>query len=87
MGHVMNFSLRKENKTWSPIDKEKNTSLVEVTIHEGRNHIVRKLFATLGYDVLKLSRIAYGNLTLGNLKSGEYRLLSHDEVKSLYGHK
>ena len=69
------------------IDKQKNTSLVEVTIHEGRNHIVRKLFATLGYDVLKLSRIAYGNLTLGNLKSGESRLLSHDEVKSLYGHK
>ena len=69
------------------IDKQKNTSLVEVTIHEGRNHIVRKLFATLGYDVLKLSRIAYGSLTLGNLKSGEYRLLSHDEVKSLYGHK
>ena len=69
------------------IDKQKNTSLVEVTIHEGRNHIVRKLFATLGYDVLKLSRIAYGNLTLGNLKSGEYRLLSHDEVKSLYGYE
>ena len=69
------------------IDKQKNTSLVEVTIHEGRNHIVRKLFATLGYDVLKLSRIAYGSLTLGNLKSGEYRTLSHDEVKSLYGHK
>ena len=66
------------------IDKQKNTSLVEVTIHEGRNHIVRKLFATLGYDVLKLSRIAYGSLTLCNLKSGEYRLLSHDEVKELY---
>ncbi len=66
------------------IDKQKNTSLVEVTIHEGRNHIVRKLFATLGYDVLKLSRIAYGSLTLGNLKSGEYRLLTQDEVKELY---
>ena len=66
------------------IDKQKNTSLVEVTIHEGRNHIVRKLFATLGYDVLKLSRIAYGSLTLGNLKSGEYRLLSQDEIKELY---
>ena len=66
------------------IDKQKNISLVEVTIHEGRNHIVRKLFATLGYDVLKLSRIAYGSLTLGNLKSGEYRLLTQDEVKELY---
>ena len=66
------------------IDKQKNTSLVEVTIHEGRNHIVRKLFATLGYDVLKLSRIAYGSLTLGNLKSGEYRILSREEIKELY---
>ncbi len=66
------------------VDKLKNTSLVEITIHEGRNHIIRKLFAYLGYDVLKLSRIKYANLSLGNLKSGEYRKLSSNEVKALY---
>ena len=65
------------------IDKEKNTSLVEVTIHEGRNHIIRKLFEHLGYDVKKLTRISVGNLTLGNLKSGEYRHLTNSEIKEL----
>ena len=65
------------------IDKNKNTSLVEVTIHEGRNHIIRKLFEHLGYDVKKLTRISIGNLNLGNLKSGEYRLLSNNEIKEL----
>ena len=64
-------------------DTIKKTSLVEVTIHEGRNHIIRKLFEQLGYDVKKLTRISVGNLSLGNLKSGEYRLLSSSEVKSL----
>ncbi len=65
------------------IDKEKNTSLVEITIHEGRNHIIRKLFAKLGYDVKKLTRISVGNLTLDNLKSGEYRHLTNSEIKEL----
>ena len=66
------------------IDKIKNTSLIEVTIHEGRNHIIKRFFEALGYDVLKLSRIKFGNLSLNDLKSGEYRELSKEEVKSLY---
>ncbi len=69
------------------VDKKKNTSLVEITIEEGRNHIVRKFFEALHYDVLKLTRIKYANLTLGNLKSGEYRELSKDEVRYLYNLK
>ena len=66
------------------IDKEKDTSLVELTIIEGRNHIVKKLFNSLGYDVVKLKRESYDFLTLGNLKSGEYRKLTIKEVKKLY---
>lgn len=66
------------------IDKIKNTSLIEVTIHEGRNHIIKRFFEALGYDVLKLSRIKFGNLSLNDIKSGEYRELSKEEVKSLY---
>ena len=65
------------------IDKLKNTSLVEVTIHEGRNHIIKKLFEKLGYDVKKLTRISIGNISLGNLKSGEYRKLTNNEVKNI----
>ena len=66
------------------IDKIKNTSIVEVTIHEGRNHIIKKLFSHLGYDVLKLTRTKYAFLTIDDLKSGEYRLLTKEEVNELY---
>ncbi len=65
-------------------DFNHNTSLIEITITEGRNHIVKKLFETLKLPVLKLSRIQYGFLTLDNLKSGEYRMLSLKEVKKFY---
>ena len=65
------------------IDKKTNRCLVEISIHEGRNHEVRKLFEKLGYDTLKLTRIAYGTLRLGNLRSGEYRPLSKQEIIEL----
>ena len=69
------------------IDKIKNTSLVEVTIHEGRNHIIRRLFEKLGYDVMKLTRNKFAFLDIDDLKSGEYRELSLKEVKELYSLK
>ena len=69
------------------IDKVKNTSLVEITIHEGRNHIVRKLFEKLGYDVKKLTRNKFAFLTDDGLKSGQYRVLTTKEVKMLYSLK
>ncbi len=74
---IKRFKLKKK-------DVEKNTSLVEVTIVEGRNHIIKKLFEKLNLPVNKLSRIGYGFLTIDNLKSGEYRLLSIKEVKKFY---
>lgn len=69
------------------VDKEKNTSLVEVTIHEGRNHIIRKLFEKLRCDVKKLHRSNLAFLTDEGLKSGEYRALTLKEVKKLYSLK
>lgn len=62
----------------------KNYSFVQVTIVEGRNHIVKNIFKELGYSVSKLTRISYGFLLLDNLKSGEYRELSIKEVKKFY---
>ena len=58
------------------INKKNNTSIIEITIHEGRNHIIKKL-----------KREEYGFLNLGNLKSGEYRELSLKEIKTLYALK
>ena len=65
-------------------DLEKNTEIVEITIVEGRNHIIKKLFKEIGVNVLKLSRVAYGFLDIKNLKSGEYRNLTIKEIKKLY---
>lgn len=69
------------------VDVKKDTCLVEITIAEGRNHIVKRLFKELGYLVDKLTRIEYGFLKLDNMRSGEYRELTIKEVKKLYDYK
>ena len=66
------------------INKKNNTSLVEITIHEGRNQQVKKMFQSVGYDVIKLSRIRFAFLDCKTLKSGEYRQLTIKEIKKLY---
>ena len=68
-------------------DKKTDHSYVELIIHEGKNHQVKKMFEAIGYDVLKLKRERYAFLTLDGLKSGEYRKLSIKEVKKLYSLK
>ena len=67
------------------VDKVKKKSIIEVTIHEGKNHQIKKMFANLGYRVIKLRRERYANLDLKGLKPGEYRILTVKEVKTLYG--
>ena len=66
-------------------DKKTDNSIVELTIHEGKNHQVKKMFQAIGYDVLKLKREKIAFLDVKGLKSGEYRFLSIKEVKKLYG--
>lgn len=65
-------------------DKIKETSIVDITIHEGRNHQVKKMFEVLGYKVIKLRREEYAFLNLKGLMPGEYRPLTIKEVKVLY---
>ena len=66
------------------IDKKKETTVVTLTIHEGKNHQVKKMFEVLGYKVINLRRESLGNLNLKGLMPGEYRTLSIKEVKILY---
>lgn len=66
------------------IDKKKKSSLIELTIYEGKNHQVKKMFEAIGYKVSKLKREKFAGLTLDGLKSGEYRHLNIKEVKKLY---
>lgn len=65
------------------IDKEKGISRVEITIHEGKNREVRKMFSALDKKVLALHRSKIEDISVKNLKLGEWRYLSDSEVKSL----
>lgn len=65
------------------IDKEKGISRIEITIHEGKNREVRKMFSALDKKVLALHRSKIEDISVKNLKLGEWRYLSASEVKSL----
>jgi len=60
-----------------------NCSYLEITISEGRNRQIRRMFNALGYEVEELDRIAFGSLTLSGLKRGEWRYLNQDEIRQL----
>ena len=65
-------------------DREKNRSVVELTIHEGRNHQVKKMFEAVGLMVDKLSLTRFGTLDLSGLNPGEARRLNKKEISQLY---
>lgn len=60
-----------------------NSSTAEITIHEGRNRQVRRMFAAVGCEVKNLRRIKFANLTLKNLPLGKYRKLTQKEISEL----
>ncbi|KIL48107.1 pseudouridine synthase [Jeotgalibacillus campisalis] len=64
-------------------DKAKNKTIVELTIHEGRNRQVRRMFDAIGHPVQKLKRERYAFLHLGGLNTGDSRELTPHEVKQL----
>lgn len=65
-------------------DNEKNISRVEITIHEGKNREVRKMCEAVGYKVKALHRSKIGNINVKDLKIGEWRYLTKNEVQQLY---
>lgn len=65
------------------VDPVKQTSIVELTIHEGKNHQVKKMFDIVGLPVQKLSRTRIGTLDLTGVPVGKYRIISKKEVRQL----
>ena len=65
--------------------KDREMSIVEVTITEGMNREVRRVFAKFGLKVRRLKRIKLGPLSLGNLGPGMWRMLTHKEIELLKG--
>ena len=68
------------------LDKEHQSTLLSITLIEGKNKQVRKMIQSLGFKVKKLTRIRYDFLTLDGVERGSYRPLKIHEVRQLYGH-
>jgi pseudouridine synthase len=65
--------------------RNKTYTELEITLIEGRNRQIRRMFAYLGYPVLRLVRLAIGGLQLGNVAPGTWRYLTSQEVADLIG--
>ncbi len=66
------------------VDSRPGKAIVEVILHEGRKHIVRRMLEHVGHPVLSLVRTQVGPITLGTTKSGRWRALSRAEIADLY---
>ena len=63
----------------------KDRTVLEMALFEGRNRQIRKMCATVGLEITRLCRIAIGDLRLGTLPPGKWRLLSDEEIQYLFG--
>ena len=78
VGRVKAVEVRKLRKGGDKYD------WIQISITEGRNRQVRRMFEKIGYDVLKLQRIAIGSLSMGSLKRGEYKVLPYVLAKKVF---
>jgi len=70
---------------YADINPEKNETVVEITIYEGRNRQVRRMFEAVSFPVIRLKRIKFGPIFLTGLPRGKYRHLTPAEIKELQG--
>ena len=65
------------------VDPDRNEATIEITLYEGRNRQVRRMFEAIGHPVKRLKRVRFGCLTLQGIPRGKYRELSPEEVRAL----
>jgi 23S rRNA pseudouridine2605 synthase len=79
--------IRLEDGVTSPAEviilPHSNRKSVGIVVHEGRNRMVRRMFENLGYEIIRLDRIGYGEITTAGLQRGEWRHLTRNEIEKL----
>ena len=66
-----------------PIELGTKTSTIQVTLHQGINRQIRKMFAVLGFEVISLKRVQHGTITLEGLKKGQIKPMKPKQIKEL----
>jgi 23S rRNA pseudouridine2605 synthase len=74
----------RDGKTSPAKVKKHNPDLIEITIHEGKNKIIRRMLEKLDLDIKFLKRIKIGKLELGNLKPGKYKFLTKRDLGNIF---
>lgn len=69
-----------------PIELGNKSSTLQVTLHQGINRQIRKMFAVLGFEVVSLKRVQHGTITLEGLKKGQIKAMKPKHVKELKGY-
>lgn len=69
------------------LKRQREGTLMEIVIHEGKKRQVRKMFQAINHRVLHLKRTAYGKLRLGSLAIGKYRVLTPEDLKKIFSEK
>jgi 23S rRNA pseudouridine2605 synthase len=89
-GNILAKGIKLDGKMTAPAkvnilsyDARTKTTMVRITLHEGRNHQVKNMFKEMGFPVEKLTREKFGFLSVDNMQSGEWRFLKPHEVKQL----
>ena len=67
------------------VKKLKRNSWMRFTVYEGRNKLIKRMCAAISHPVIRLKRIRYGSLNLGDVKPGKYRYLTSREIQELKG--
>ncbi len=82
--HIMETGVKILGKRTSPCEVKKTSpASFEITLKEGRNRQIRRMCGALGYTVIDLKRIRFGNIELGSLEYQKFRKLSQEEVSNL----
>jgi 23S rRNA pseudouridine2605 synthase len=69
----------------APIKRLQKNSWVRVTLHEGRNRVIKRTFGAIGHRVVHLKRVGFATLTLEGLRPGDYRPLAPEEIEQVRG--
>ena len=87
-GVILDGELTKASRVkLKKVDPKSNTCMVQITIKEGKNHQVKRMFKEVGFEVIKLKREKEAFFDLKDLQSGEFRKLTPKEVAKVYGLK
>ena len=80
---IEDYITAKANLKILKTDTNKNYSVCKVTIHEGKNRQVRKMFQAINHPTMNLKRVQVGKINIGDLEVGKYRKLTKEEIEYL----